>query len=119
MQYRFPHSKLVAWQVAIDLAKALRPLIAKLKRRDAVLADQLTRAGRSVPLNLAEGAARWTDRDKAHRFTIARGEAAEVAGALEVAVALGALEEAETKAAMELADRVCALLTGMIRRCRA
>ena len=119
MQYRFAHSKLIAWQVAVDLLRALRPLIAKLRRRDPVLSDQLTRSGRSVALNLAEGAARWTGADKAHKFTIARGEAGEVAGTLELAEALGALTTDEITPAMQLADRECALLTGMIRRCRS
>ena len=48
------------------------------------------------------------NRDRANRFRVAGGEAAEVKGSLEVAVAFEYVERGEITAAFELADRVCA-----------
>jgi hypothetical protein len=44
-----------AYEVALELAAALAPVLASLARRDSSLASQLRRAAASVPLCLAEG----------------------------------------------------------------
>ena len=47
----------MAFQVealSIELITALRPIVARIKRCDRSLADQLTRAASSVSLNIAE-----------------------------------------------------------------
>ena len=46
---------LVAYEVALDLIRALRPVIAQLKMHSPAAADQVERAASSVVLNLAEG----------------------------------------------------------------
>src|SRR6202022_2839751 len=58
--------------------------------RDAKLRDEATRAAKGACLNIAEGAARVTRADKARAYAIARGEAAEVGAAIEIAVLVGA-----------------------------
>jgi four helix bundle protein len=79
MGYRFE-----AYEVALELVAALRPVLVQLGRRDRDLADQMRRAAASVVLNLAEGARR-TGRDRLHFYRIAAGSAAEVRAALAVA----------------------------------
>ena len=49
------------------------------------------------------------NRDRANRFRVAGGEAAEVKGSLEVVVAFEYVERDEITAAFELADRICAM----------
>ena len=115
--HRHPSSTrgLVAYQVALELAGAIRPLLPLLERWDASLADQVRRAVVSVPLNLAE-AKRRTGRDRAHLLAVALGSASEVRAALEVAVALGAIDPGATAEALALTDRVNALLFGLRRQ---
>ena len=106
-----PHHKLIAYGVARDLLLAVRAA----DIRDAKLRDEALRSAKSAALNCAEGAGRVTRADKARAFTIARGETVEAAAAVEIAALCG---EARAEAAREvarLADRLVALLTGLIR----
>ena len=72
------------YEVAKELARACRPLIERIERRDRSLADQARRAAQSVMLNVREGNRR-AGRDRLHSFRIAAGSADEVVGALDVA----------------------------------
>ena len=83
-------------------------MVASIAAVDASLADQLRRAAQSVPLNVAE-ARRRVGRDRANRYRIALGSAAEVTACLDVAAALGYVDAAKAAAALELADRVRAM----------
>ncbi len=106
-----PHHKLIAYGVARDLLLAVRAA----DIRDAKLRDEALRSAKSAALNCAEGAGRVTRADKARAFTIARGETVEAAAAVEIAALCG---EARAAAALEvarLADRLVALLTGLVR----
>ena len=63
-----------------------------------------------------EGANRYTPKQKRQRFTEARGEAGEVACHMERAYSYRLVSERELEAVLSRADRVCAMLTGLIRR---
>jgi four helix bundle protein len=80
-----PHHKLIAYGVAKEFLIAV--MAAKI--RDAKLRDEATRAAKAACLNCAEGAGRVTRADKARAFTIARGEVAEAAAAVEIAALCG------------------------------
>ncbi len=108
---RLVHHRLVAYQVAVELLTAVRA--ANIK--DAHLRDQALRAAKSVCLNTAEGAGRVTRADKARAFAIARGEAVEAAAAVEIAELAGDAADGATDRCLPLAERVVALLTGLIR----
>ena len=77
-------SNLVAYEVAVDLIRALRPLLPALRQNDRNLTSQLQRAATSVVLNLAEGRGRL-GRDRVHSFSIAAGSCHEVRAALQAA----------------------------------
>ena len=104
-----------AYDRSVDLLRTLAPVVNALVPRDASLADQLRRAAQSVPLNIAE-ANRRTDRDRAYRFRIALGSAAEVAACLDVAVILGNVEHAAVAESLALADRVRAMTYRLSRK---
>ena len=106
---------LVAYQVALDLVRAVTPLLPRIARVDANLADQAKRAVTGVPLHVAE-AMRRTGRDRAHLLTVALGSTGETAAALETAVARGALEPEAIAEALALADSECGLLFGLRRK---
>ena len=112
-----PPHRFITLSVTIDVVRALRPVVALLKRVDKDLANQIHRAASSVALNLGEGSKR-TGGDRLHSFRIAAGSAAEVRAALEVADAWGYLGERDMKPLLELLDRQAALLYRLLQPSR-
>jgi hypothetical protein len=53
--------------------------------------------------------------DKARAFAIARAEAVEAAAAVEIAALCGEVQSAPAREVARLADRLVALLTGLVR----
>jgi four helix bundle protein len=107
---------LVAYTVALDLIRALRPVVAQLRKHSPDAADQVERAATSIVLNLAEGSRR-NGRDPRRFFDMAHGSAGEIRGALDVADAWGWPIDSEQ--ARALLDRELGLLFGLTRRSRA
>ena len=106
-----PHHKLIAYAVALELLAAVR----SAQVRDAKLRDEALRSSKSACLNSAEGAGRVTRADKARSFAIARAEAGEAAAAVEIAASCGDATAAASAEVNRIADRLVALLTGLIR----
>jgi four helix bundle protein len=88
---------------------ALRPLAEAVALHDRSLADQIRRAGTSVPLNISERARRQ-GKDRLHSYRIAAGSAAEVRAALAVAQGWGYIDAVQLRVVDELLDRILALL---------
>ena len=105
-------SQFIAYQVSLELVRALTPVIRRIERCDKDLARQLRRAASSVVLNLAEGSHSDGGNRRARYFTAA-GSAKETQAALHVAVAWG---YADGDASVELADRVVALTYRLVNR---
>jgi len=106
-----PHHKLLAFGVAKEMLLAVKAA----NIGEAGLRDQAMRAAKSACLNCAEGAGRTTRADKARAFAIARGEAVEAAAAVELAAVCGSASEADVERVAVLADKLVAMLTGLIR----
>jgi four helix bundle protein len=104
---------LVAYTVALDLIRALRPVVAQLRKHSTDAADQVERAATSIVHNLAEGDRR-SGRDPMRFYTMAHGSASEIRGALDVAAAWG--WEVDTDQARAVLDRQLALLWGLTHR---
>ena len=104
----------IALSVSIEIISALRPVVARLKRVDKSLADQIRRAASSVSLNLAEGAKR-TGADQLHFYRVAAGSNAEVRAALAVGDAWGHLDGIDASPLRVLLDREAALLHRLAR----
>jgi four helix bundle protein len=96
-------------EVALELVREAAPLVQRIKRVDADLADQVKRALTSVTSNIGEGNRR-RGRDRAYRFRIAAGSADEAQVQLRTAEAWGYLALADIERAVGLADRVLAML---------
>ena len=111
---KLPQHKLIAYEVSLQLLEA----VMRSRIVDSNLRSQALRAAKSACLNCAEGAGRVTPADKARVFTIARGEACEAAAAVEIAALAGEARAADAEAVAVLADRLVALLTGLIRPAR-
>jgi four helix bundle protein len=115
-QFRFSHYKLIAWQLARQLADRVQPVVARLPRRYEAIGQQLLRAAVGTEALIAEGANRYSPKQKRQRFVEARGECGETASHLERLWRYGLIGEEEASEMLALADRVCALCTGLIRR---
>jgi len=83
---------LEATKTAISLVHDLRPLVEQIRKRDNTLAKQLVDAMNSTVQNLCEGEAHRGG-NKRLKYEIAYGEANEVRGSLELALAWGYIRE--------------------------
>jgi len=97
---------LVAYQVALEVITQLRPIVEKVKQHDAHLADQLRRAATNTVANLAEGQRRVAG-NKRRAYENAHGEAREMLGCLDCALAWGyVVDDAQVRVTL---DRLLAL----------
>jgi len=112
----FPHEKLDAYQVALEMAALAKKVAEQIPRGHRNVADHMLRAASNTVLLLAEGANRRGPGEKRQRFAESRGECGEVgaAGDLLLAYDLGSRADAETL--KRLASRVSAMLTRLIAR---
>ena len=97
------------YDVSMELVAAMGPIIAKVKRRDVDLSNQLERAVTSIPLNLAEGAER-RGKDRVQHYRIAAGSAAEVGSAISIALSWEIVTASDVQRVNQLLDRVRALV---------
>jgi four helix bundle protein len=100
----------VAYEVSVELVRALRPLVPEVEKTDKDLADQMRRAASSVVLNLAEGQ-RSAKGNRHKHYSIAHGSANEVKAALELACAWGIVGDAQRQ--RDILDRLLGLLWGL------
>jgi four helix bundle protein len=95
--------------VAIEAIELLAPIVARIRRHDRDLGEQIRTALSSVALNVAEGH-RSQGGHRIARFSTAAGSNAESRAALRVAVAWGYVEARDIEAGEATLDRVAALL---------
>ena len=69
----------IAWQKSMDLVSALYDTTESFPKRETFsLTDQMRHAAVSVPSNIAEGQAHYTDREFRHFLRLSRGSLAEL-----------------------------------------
>nr|HEX4315581.1 four helix bundle protein [Kofleriaceae bacterium] len=101
-----------AYDLSLELVRALQAPLATIRTRSRDEADQLQRASHSVARNLAEGSGRF-GRDRAQHHRIAYGSLLEAKASLDIAVACGWI--ASDEPAIDLADKVGAVLWRLAR----
>jgi four helix bundle protein len=106
------HEKLVAWQVACQLAQEIE-LVSRAPafRGASALGLQMRKAAVSVSSNIAEGHGRAKRAEFAGFLRVARGSAVEVQSQLAVSLGQGRLTFRRYQAVRALADRTVALVT--------
>ena len=114
-----PHKKLEAWRKAVDLVVAIYDTTRRFPSDERFgLAGQMQRAAISVPSNIAEGAARGSNRFFTNALHIARGSLSELDTQLIIAQRLGYIGEEElARLALSLSE-VDRLLNGLIASVR-
>jgi four helix bundle protein len=110
---RRKHHDLLAWQRAISLVKLIYVETSRFPSHETFgLASQMRRAAVSVPGNIAEGAARGSNREFMRFLGIARGSLSELETYLVIARDLNYLNDVEKTE--QLIDDVFRLLGGLL-----
>ena len=115
MKPYFDHEKLDVYREAIAFCGWAGELLSAVPAR-ASAKDQLDRASTSIPLNIAEGNGKISERDRARFLEIARGSALECAACLDVLFVRKLAVEEAILPAKERLSRIVQMLTGMLRR---
>ncbi len=115
MKIFFDHEKLDVYREAIAFCGWAGEILAQISARAAVK-DQLDRASTSIPLNIAEGNGKFSERDRARFLEIARGSALECAACLDVLLVRGLFAEAGIVSQKEQLSRIVQMLMGMLRK---
>jgi len=107
-----------AWKFSMNLAEEVYRITANFPQSEQFgLTSQMRRASTSIPANIAEGFGRYTYRDKAYKYIIARGECTELRSHFHVAVRVGFIDDIECKNAFDFIQTTGRLLNGLIRSC--
>ena len=106
----FPHSKLVAYQLARQFVR----LVHDNPIQDATLRKHASDSARSTAVHTAEGAARWSKADKSRVHVMARAECCEAVACYEVASDMRACTLAQLGAVQELGKRVSDILSRLV-----
>ncbi len=120
LRHRLFHEQLDVYRVSKHLAIDLFVETRAFPRSEQFgLTSQIRRAATSIPANIAEGAARRSKKEFIQFLGNARGSAAELRVLLEIAGETAIMPTARCQGHLEVVDRVCLMLSGLIRRNRA
>jgi four helix bundle protein len=111
----FDHERWDVYRAALEFVVLMSDVVEQLPRGKSYLADQLQRAGTSVPLNIAEGAGEHAANEKARFYRMAKRSATECASILDVCKLLRLLTDDQYAQGRELLLRIAAMLTKMAR----
>lgn len=111
------HYHLDAWTVSREFVSAIYRLTQKFPKEELFgLTSQIRRAAVSVPSNIAEGAARASDKEFAQFLNVARGSLSELETQLLIASDLGYIRIDDP--IFSDVDRVSRLITGLHKAIR-
>ena len=107
---------LEVWKRAVELSAAIYVNTRDL--RDFGFRDQITRAGLSIPSNIAEGLERSTPADQCKFLDYARGSCGEVRTQTIVGMKVGFISEAISQEWIRETKELAAMINGLIRSIR-
>ena len=111
------HVKLAVWSESMNLVNEIYALTSRFPNTERYgISSQMQRAAISIPSNIAEGAARETDREYLRFLYIARGSLAELETQLMIAQRLGYMKDLEPWTYRT--ESIFAKLSGLIRKLR-
>jgi four helix bundle protein len=106
---------LIAWRKAMDLVTDIYRATQAFPRDELYgLTNQLRRAAVSVPRNIAEGQARFSQKEFHHFLSHARGSWVEIETQVTIAQNLGYLGPNQTRPLLDRASELGKILNGLI-----
>jgi len=112
---RFEFQKWPVYQRALLFVKASFQLCDEFPKDSATgLRDQLRRASQSIPLNIAEGCSRYSSKDKANFWRVAKGSVFECVAILALVKTLELVDRSTEELQIEL-EHLGKMLSGLIR----
>jgi four helix bundle protein len=115
MKIYFDHEKLDVYRESIAFCGWVGEFLGAISAK-AAAKDQLDRASTSIPLNIAEGNGKFSTRDRARFFEMARGSALECAACLDVLFVRKLASEEQVVTAKERLARIVQMLVGLLRK---
>lgn len=109
--------ELEVWKRAARLSADLYKALADLK--DFGFRDQITRAGLSVPSNIAEGHERGSDKEIANFLNYAKGSAGELRTQIYIGMDIGYIEWEQGRRWLAEAEEISKMLHALMRTIRA
>ncbi len=109
-----PHENLEVWQKAVEFVVLIYKKTKEFPSDEKFgLTSQLRRAAVSIPANIAEGAARQTDKEFLQFLAFAQGSCSEVETELLISFKLGYLDQTDNRELKVAADSIGRMLVGL------
>jgi four helix bundle protein len=108
------HHNLDVWRKAVDFVVLIYEKTESFPKEEKFgLTSQVRRAAVSIPANIAEGAARKSDKEFLQFLYVSQGSASEVETEILIAYRLGFLSESDYKLLNESLDNIGRMITGL------
>lgn len=111
---RFSHEKLIVYQQSLNFIQYTNKVFENTLHNISAY-QQLDKASTSIPLNIAEGTGRFTNRDKCHFYDIARGSALECAACLDVLLNKNRISEEASDEGKNILFEIVSMLIALIK----
>lgn len=110
----FDYEKFEVYKKAKSFFTDISVFIEKNDKLNKRIADQLYRASLSIPLNIAEGAGRYSKPDKRNFYTVARGSVFECTAIIDILFGQGRLSEEKKSEYYGILEEISKMLSGLI-----
>jgi four helix bundle protein len=109
------YRELIAWQKAMDLVNAVYDATEAFPKREVYsLTDQIRRAAVSIPSNIAEGQAHYSNREFVHYLRHFRGSLAELETQILISQRRNYISDTQAAGLLKQTDEVGRILSGLI-----
>src|SRR5437764_18692 len=115
MKIYFDQGKIDVYQETIAFCGWVGEFLTAISAK-AAAKDQLDRASTSIPLKIAEGNGKFSSKDRARFFEMARGSALECAACLDVLLVRKLASEEQVIRSKERLARIVQMLVGLRRK---
>jgi len=109
----FSHEKLIVYQRSLEFIEFTNRVIPDSNNISAHY--QIDKASTSIPLNIAEGTGKFSNKDKYHYYDIARGSALECAACLDVLLKRKKISEELNEEGKKILFEIVSMLIGLIK----
>lgn len=115
----FSFEKLEVYQRSTDFYDSVHVFLKQRNSLPSYLKNQLGRAALSIPLNIAEGSAKFSERDRWNFYIIARGSVFECAAIFRIMKREGEVDSDFEAKAVQSLDEISRMLFALIKNLEA